>query len=51
MWTANDPTGKRRNGLDFGFLDFFNVFFSLLSLFIHFHQLKDKLDQIKEKIC
>ena len=38
---------ENENGMDFGFLDFFLNFFSL---FIFFHQLKDKLDQIKEKI-
>ena len=34
------PAGKETNGVDFGFLDFFFIYF--------FHQLKDKLDQIKE---
>ena len=37
---------KTPDGMDFGFLDLFKNFF--LSFF--FHQLKDKLDQIKEKI-
>ena len=46
MWTANDPHRKITNGMDFGFLDF--NFFSFFIIF--FHQLKDKLDQIKEKI-
>lgn len=59
--TANDPQigpqmipdvnrkwsrRKTTDGMDFGFLDF-----SIFSIFLFFfHQLKDKLDQIKEKI-
>ena len=62
-WTANGPEPKmipdvnrkwsRRkttDGMDFGFLDFFKKIFFFLSFFFFFHQLKDKLDQIKEKI-
>ena len=52
--TANDPRCELQmippettDGMDFGFLDFFKILF--LSFFF-FHQLKDKLDQIKEKI-
>ena len=35
--------------MDVGFLNFLNFFFFFLSFFF-LHQLKDKLDQIKEKI-
>ena len=44
MWTANDPHWKTRNGMEFGFVDFF---FNLK--FIHFHQLSNELDKDKEK--
>ena len=50
-WTTDDPERKwsrrkRRNGMEFGFLIFLNVFF----IFIHFHQLNEELDKPKEKI-
>ena len=54
-WTANDPEPQMirdvnrkwshretMDGMDFGFLDFFKIFFSFFLFF--FHQLKDKLD-------
>jgi len=43
--TANDPTGKL--GMAWILVSWISFSFSL---FMYFHQLKDKLDQIKENI-
>ena len=46
MWTANDPAGKQR----MAWILVSWIFLKIFSLSFFFHQLKDKLDQIKEKI-